>query len=56
MTTEEVHEYNKTHAIGSLSYDAVVSPDATVEMRRWIELWLGLAYEAGYKAAKEGKL
>ena len=56
MTTEEVHEYNKKHAISSISYPAVASTDAAVEMRRWIELWLGLAYEAGYKAAKEGKL
>ena len=56
MTIEEVHEYNKTHAIASISYPAVASPDAAVEMRRWIEYWLGLAYEAGYKAAKEGKL
>ena len=56
MTVEEVHQYNKTHAIATISYPAVASAEAATEMRRWIEHWLDMAYEAGYRAAKEGKL
>lgn len=56
MTEKEIHEYNKSHAISHISYPAVCRDDFIIELRGWIEKWLGLAYEAGYKAAKEGKL
>ena len=56
MTVEEVHEYNKTHAVSNISFQGVVCVDAVCEMRAWLEKWLDVAYEAGYKAAKEGEL
>lgn len=56
MTVEEVHQYNKTHAISPISYNAVCQTDFIIEMRVWIEKWLALAYEAGYNNAKKGEL
>ena len=56
MTPEELHEYNRTHAIGGISYEAVVRDDAVLEFRLWIEEWLRMAYEAGYRNAKKGEL
>lgn len=56
MTKEEKHQYNKTHAISSISYKAVCTVDAIVAFRGWIEQWLAVAYEAGFNNAKEGNL
>lgn len=56
MTPEEVHSYNKIRAISPISYEAVCKDDFIIEMREWIEKWLALAYEAGYKNAKKGEL
>lgn len=56
MTSQEMHEYNKSHAIARISYPAVGNDKFIIKMRKWIEEWLSLAYEAGYKAAKEGNL
>ena len=56
MTVEEVHNYNKNHAIGHISYDAVCKDDAIIEMRVWIEKYLARAYEAGYRNAKNGEI
>ena len=56
MTVEEVHQYNKSHAISPISYEAVCKDDFIIEMRVWIEKWLAKAYEAGYRNAKKGEL
>ena len=56
MTTEEMHEYNKRHAINDLSYWSVCTTDFTIELRKFMTKWLDKAYEAGFKAAKEGQL
>jgi len=56
MTPEEVHQYNKTHAIHPISYAAVGTTDAIVAFREWIEQWLAAAYEAGFNNAKKGEL
>ena len=56
MTEKEIHEYNKSHAVGRISYQAVCTDDFIIRLRGWIEEWLGMAYEAGYKAVKEGEL
>lgn len=56
MTIEEMHEYNKRNAITDLSYWSVCTTDFTIELRKFMEKWLDKAYEAGFKAAKEGKL
>lgn len=56
MTVEEVHNYNKSHAIGPISYQAVCTTDAIIAFREWIEKYLAVAYEAGYYNAKKGEL
>jgi len=56
MTPEELHSYNKSHAIGHISYEAVGTTDAVIAFREWIEKWLAIAYEAGYNNAKKGEL
>lgn len=56
MTVEEYHQYNKTHAISPISFEAVCKTDFIIEMRVWIEKWLDLAYEAGSQNAKKGEL
>ena len=56
MTQEEMHQYNKTHAIAPISYAAVCSADAVVAFRKWIDQWLAAAYEAGFNNAKKGEL
>lgn len=56
MTTKEMHEYNKRKAIKDLSYNSVCTTDFTIELRKFMTKWLDKAYEAGFKAAKEGKL
>ena len=56
MTVEEVHQYNKTHAIGPISFNAVCQTDFIIEMRTWIEKYLDAAYEAGYENAKKGEI
>lgn len=56
MTPEEVHQYNKSHAIGPISYEAVGTTEAVVAFRAWIKKWLAIAYEAGFNNAKKGKL
>ncbi len=56
MTIEEVHNYNRRNAISDISYNAVGKSEAISEMRSWLSKWLALAYEAGYKAAKEGEV
>ena len=56
MTTEEMHEYNKRQAIHDLSYWSVCTTDFTIELRKFMTKWFDKAYEAGFKAAKEGKL
>ena len=56
MTTEEMHEYNKTQATKDLSYWSVCTTDFTIELRKFMTKWLDKAYEAGFNAAKEGKL
>jgi len=56
MTPQEMHEYNKQHAISSISFPAVCKTEFTIQLREWIEGWLALAYEAGFKAAKGGEL
>ena len=56
MTVEEMHQYNKTHAISPISFEAVCKTDFICEMRVWIEKWLALAYEAGFQNAKKGEL
>ena len=55
-TTEEMHEHNKREAISNISYWNVCEVNALVEIRQWIEKLLDKAYEAGFKAAKEGQL
>lgn len=56
MTTEEVHNYNRRHAVSDISYEAVCTNEKIVEFRKWMTAWLDMAYEAGFKAAKEGKI
>lgn len=56
MTTEEMHEYNKRQAINDLSYWSVCTTEFTIELRKFMTKWLSKAYEAGFKAAKEGQL
>ena len=56
MTPEEKHNYNKRHEISHISYVAVGKDDFIIEMRTWIEKWLGMAYEAGFNNAKKGEL
>lgn len=56
MTTEEMHEYNKRQAIKDLSYNSVCTTDFTIELRNFMAKWLDKAYEAGFKAGREGKL
>lgn len=56
MTVEEMHEYNKRHAINDLSYWSVCTTAFTIELRKFMTKWLDKAYEAGYKAAKNGEL
>ena len=56
MTPEEMHDYNKSHAIGPISYEAVCKDDFIIQMRTWIEKWLDIAYEAGFNNAKKGEL
>lgn len=56
MTTEELHNYNRRNAITDISYPAVCTTDFICGLRAWIEGWLEEAYEAGFKAAKEGQL
>lgn len=56
MTPEEEHNYNKSHAIGHISYEAVCKDDFIIQMRTWIEGWLDIAYEAGFNNAKKGEL
>ena len=55
MTPEELHDHNRQNAVHEISYQAVCTNDAIIEFRRWIAGWLDKAYEAGFKAAKEGK-
>lgn len=56
MTAEEMHEYNKTQVTKDLSYWSVCTADFTIELRKFMTKWLDKAYEAGFKAAKEGEL
>lgn len=56
MTKEEMHEYNKRQAIHDLSYWSVCTTEFTIKLRYFMIEWLSKAYEAGFKAAKEGKL
>ena len=56
MTPQEMHEYNKQHAISNISFPAVCQTEFTIQLRTWIEGLLALAYEAGFKAAKGGEL
>lgn len=56
MTPEEKHNYNRLWAISPISYEAVCKDDFIIEMRSWMEKWLALAYEAGYRNAKKGEL
>lgn len=56
MTTEEVHNYNRRLAVSDISYEAVCTNEKIVEFRKWMTAWLDMAYEAGFKAAKEGKI
>lgn len=56
MTTEELHNYNRRNAITDISYSAVCEIGFIRGLREWIEGWMVQAYEAGFKAAKEGQL
>ena len=56
MPEQEMHEYNKRQAIMGMSYDAVCTTEFTTKLRYFMIDWLCKAYEAGYKAATEGKL
>lgn len=56
MTTEEMHEYNKRQAISGMSFDSVCTTEFTIKLRYFMIEWLSKAYEAGFKAAKEGQL
>ena len=56
MTEQEMHEYNRKHAISRLSFDSVCQTKFTIKLRYFMEEWLAKAYEAGFKAAKEGQL
>lgn len=56
MTVQELHEHNRDWAVKDISFEAVGKVDAIVEFRKWITKWLDMAYEAGYKAAKEGQI
>ena len=56
MTEKEMHEYNRKHAISKLSYNSVCTTSFTIILRYFMEKWLAKAYEAGYKAAKNGEL
>ena len=56
LTPEERHNYNRSHAIGGISYAAVGTIDAIVLLRDWMEKWLAIAYDAGYDNAKKGEL
>ena len=56
MTVEEVHKHNLDWAISPISYEAVCCDDAVIAFRTWIEKYLALAYEAGFRNAKKGEL
>jgi hypothetical protein len=56
MTVEEVHNHNRDWAVKEISYEAVVKTEAIVAFRAWITKYLNMAYDAGFKAAKEGKI
>lgn len=56
MTTEEVHNYNRRKAVAELSFDAVCTNEFMIQMRKWMRGHLERAYDAGFKAAKEGLL
>lgn len=53
MTQEEKHLHNKRKAVSKISYTAVASDEAATRFREWIEKYLEIAYEAGFKTAKE---
>ena len=56
MTPDEVHQYNRDHAVGGISYEAVVKDDTLIAIRTWLEKWLSVAYEMGFNNAKKGEL
>lgn len=56
MTVEEVHAHNRQWKLSNISYEAVAKDESIVAFRAWITKWLELAYDAGYKAAKNGDL
>lgn len=56
MTEQEMHDYNRKHAISPLSFASVCQTEFTIKLRYFMEEWLAKAYEAGYKNAKNGEL
>ena len=56
MTVEEVHNHNRQWALNDISYDAVCTTEFICGLRQWITKQLEKAYEAGFNAAKEGKI
>lgn len=56
MTVEELHAYNRTHAVSDISYEAVAKDEAVIEFRKWIRKWLEVAYDAGFRNAKNGEV